>query len=104
MLRLKCTKFECGWESAPDPAGELTFLPQIPKLDLRSPTSKGREGKEMGRKGKGKMQVKGGRRRREGKGVEGGRERKGREKHGREGESKRIFIHYNFKSQLTNRN
>jgi len=31
ISRLKCTKFDFGWASAPDPAlGELTVLPQIP--------------------------------------------------------------------------
>jgi len=30
ILRLKCTKFDFGWGSAPDPAGELTALPQVP--------------------------------------------------------------------------
>jgi len=30
ILRLKCTKFDFGWVSAPDPAGELTALPQTP--------------------------------------------------------------------------
>ena len=29
ILRLKCTKFDFGWGSAPDLAGELTALPQI---------------------------------------------------------------------------
>ena len=29
ILRLKCTKFDFGWGSVPDPAGELTVLPQI---------------------------------------------------------------------------
>jgi len=43
ILTLKCTKFDFGWGSAPDPAGELTALPQ---LDLRCPTSKGREGRK----------------------------------------------------------
>jgi len=28
ILRLKCTIFDFGWGSAPDPAGELTALPQ----------------------------------------------------------------------------
>jgi len=40
ILRLKCTKFDFGWGSAPDPAG------------FKGPTSKGREGgegKETGR-------------------------------------------------------
>ena len=50
-LRLKSTKFDFGWGSAPDPAGELTALPQIPYLDLRGSTSKGRE--RRGRKGRG---------------------------------------------------
>jgi len=30
VLRLKCTKFNLGWGSAPDPAGELTALPHSP--------------------------------------------------------------------------
>jgi len=30
ILRLKCTKFDFGWGAAPDPAGELTALPQTP--------------------------------------------------------------------------
>ena len=31
ILRLKCTKFDFGWGSAPDPAmRELTALPQAP--------------------------------------------------------------------------
>ena len=30
ILRLKCTKFDFGWGSAPDPAGGLTALPQTP--------------------------------------------------------------------------
>ena len=29
ILRLKCTKIDFGWGSAPDPAGDLTALPQI---------------------------------------------------------------------------
>ena len=28
ILRLKCTEFDFRWRSAPDPAGELTALPQ----------------------------------------------------------------------------
>jgi len=48
ILRLKCTKFDFRWGSAPDPAGELTALPQTPQLYLRGHTSKGREGKEGG--------------------------------------------------------
>jgi len=30
ILRLKCTKFDFGWGSAPDPAGEITALPRPP--------------------------------------------------------------------------
>ena len=30
ILKLKCTKIDVGWGSAPDPAGELTALPQTP--------------------------------------------------------------------------
>ena len=44
---LKCTKFDFGWSSAPDPTGELRALPQTLWLDLRDPTSKGRGGKGM---------------------------------------------------------
>ena len=28
ILKLKCSKFDFGWGSAPEPAGELTALPQ----------------------------------------------------------------------------
>jgi len=28
ILKLKCTKFDFAWGSAPDPAGELTALPR----------------------------------------------------------------------------
>ena len=30
ILKLKCIKFDFGWGSAPEPAGELTALPQTP--------------------------------------------------------------------------
>ena len=30
ILKLKCSTFDFGWGSAPDPAGELTALPQTP--------------------------------------------------------------------------
>ena len=30
ILRIKCTKFDFGWGSAPDSAGELTALFQTP--------------------------------------------------------------------------
>jgi len=45
ILRLKCTKFDFGWGSAPDLAlGKFTGLHQIPLLDLKGPASNGREG------------------------------------------------------------
>jgi len=30
ILKVKCTKFDFGWGSAPDPTGELTALVQTP--------------------------------------------------------------------------
>jgi len=35
ILRLKCTKFDFGWGSAPDPAAGAYSAPQNPQLDLR---------------------------------------------------------------------
>ena len=55
-FKAKCTKFGFGWGSAPDPAGELTALPQTPLLDLRPGVLLLREGEggkgKRGRKGK----------------------------------------------------
>ena len=45
ILRVKCTKFNFGWGSAPDPAGGAYSAPQTAWLDLRGSTSMGREGK-----------------------------------------------------------
>jgi len=44
ILRLKCTKFNFGWGSAPDPAGGANSAPPDPLAGLRGPTSKGRGG------------------------------------------------------------
>jgi len=58
ILRLKCTKLDFGWASAPDPAGGAYSAPPDPLAGLKRPTSKGRlgrgrwEGKEMGRGGR----------------------------------------------------
>ena len=59
ILRLKCTKLDFGWGSAPDPAGEAYSAPPDPLARFWGPTSKGtgrtgegREG-EKGREGKG---------------------------------------------------
>jgi len=30
IVKLKCIKFDFGWGSTSDPAGELTALPQVP--------------------------------------------------------------------------
>ena len=65
ILRLKCTKFDFGWGSAPDPAGGANSAPPDPLAGLRGPTSKGRGGEGGGR---GKV----------GRGEEGRREGVGR--------------------------
>jgi len=49
ILKLKCTKFDFGWGSDPDPLGELTALPQTPVDEFKGPTSKGREEEREGR-------------------------------------------------------
>jgi len=50
-LRLKWTKFDIGWGSAPDPAGELT-APRRSLAAFKGPPSRGREaGEGKGRDG-----------------------------------------------------
>jgi len=49
ILRLKCIKFDLGWGSAPDPAGELTATTPDSIAAFKGPTFKGKE--EMGREG-----------------------------------------------------
>ena len=66
ILRLKCTKIDFGWGSAPDPAGGSYSALQTPYLDLRRPTSKGREGTGRGEGGEGRDKEKGKGRGREG--------------------------------------
>jgi len=52
ILRLKCTKFNFGSGSAPDPAGGAFSAPPGPLAEFKGPTSKGgREGKGRGREG-----------------------------------------------------
>jgi len=57
MLRLKRTKIDFGWGSAPDPLRELTALPRPPSWILRAlllRKGRGREGKDKeGSEGKG---------------------------------------------------
>ena len=51
ILRLKCTKFDFGWGSSPDPAGGAYSTPLDPISAFKGPTSRARrEGK--GRRGK----------------------------------------------------
>ena len=76
-LRLKCTKFDFGWGSAPDPAGGGYSAPPDPLAGFKGPTSKGRE-----EKGKGDGEGKG--RDRGGEGIGEGREGKEREGRGRD--------------------
>ena len=67
ILRLKCTKFNFGWGSAPDPAGGAYSAPPEPLAGFKGPTSKGREGKgnREGKEGIGKKE-RGGREKGEG--------------------------------------
>ena len=51
ILRLKCTKFDFGWGSAPDPAGGAHSAPPDPLAGFKGPTSKGRGRGEKGREG-----------------------------------------------------
>jgi len=46
---IKCTKFDFGWGSAPDPAGGAYSAPPDPLAGFEGPTSKGRKGKREGR-------------------------------------------------------
>jgi len=74
ILRLKCTKFDFGWRSVPDPAGRAYSAPPDLLAGFKGPTSKRREGRgkkgEQG--GEGRGQEKGeGRWKGEGKGAEG---------------------------------
>ena len=54
ILRLKCTEFDFGWGSAPDPAGELTVLLPDPIAGFGGPTSKGRERRGEGKEREGR--------------------------------------------------
>ena len=40
-FRLKCTKFDFGWGSAPDPARGAYSAPPDPLAGFKGPTSKG---------------------------------------------------------------
>jgi len=47
----KCTKFDFGWGSTPDPAGGAYRALLDSLAGFKGPTSKGKEGKGKGRKG-----------------------------------------------------
>jgi len=74
VLRLKCTKFDFGWGSAPNHAGGAYSAPPDPLAGFKGPISKGERGgngrgkgwEEAGKEGEGKG--KGGRREGRGKG------------------------------------
>jgi len=86
ILRLKCTKFDFGWGSAPDPAGGAYSTPQIPWLELMGLLLTGREGgrEEKGGDGRNRETTGGegakGKLKRRGKGKDGGRRRSPKEK------------------------
>ena len=56
ILMLKCTKFDFGWGSAPDPAGGAYSAPPDPLAKFKEPTSKGRGEKGKGKGGKGRRE------------------------------------------------
>ena len=72
ILRLKCTKFDFGWGSAPDHTGGAYSTPQTLYLVVRGPTSKGREGERRGKVREGKEGKEG-----KGRGTGEGEERGG---------------------------
>ena len=61
ILRLKCTKFDFGWGSTPDPTGGAYSAPPDPLAGFKGPAYKGRGGKGRGegREGSGKEKGKG---------------------------------------------
>jgi len=60
ILRLKCTKFDFGWGSAPGPAGEAYSAPPDLLAGFKGATSKGNEEKEGGEEEEGEGKVTGG--------------------------------------------
>jgi len=59
ILSRKCTKFDFGWGSAPDPAGGAYSAPSDPLAGIEGPTSKGRGEKEWKEAWEGKRERKG---------------------------------------------
>ena len=58
ILRVKCTKFDFSWGSAPDPAGGAYSAPPDHLAVFMGPTSKGKGGKEGGMGGEGERKGK----------------------------------------------
>ena len=54
ILKLKCTKFDFGWGSAPDPTGGAYSAPPGPLVGFKGPTSKGRGREDRGGEGRGR--------------------------------------------------
>jgi len=50
-FKAKCTKFDFGWGSAPDPAGGAYSAPPGPLAGFKGPTFKAREGRKDEREG-----------------------------------------------------
>ena len=46
ILKLKCTKFDFGWGSAPYPDGGAYSVPVDPLVAFKGPNSRGREAGE----------------------------------------------------------
>ena len=73
ILKLKCTRFDFGWGSAPDPAGGAYSAPPDLLAGFKGPTSKGRGGKGEGdgreEEGEGKRRGEGRREERRGRAV-----------------------------------
>jgi len=50
--KLKCTKFDFGWGSDPDPAGSVYNAPSDSIAGYKGTTSKGRDGRKEPKDGK----------------------------------------------------
>jgi len=54
ILKLKCSKFDFGWGSAPDPAGGAYSAHPDSLAGFKGPTYEGKEGRKDGREGQGR--------------------------------------------------
>ena len=57
ILRLKCTKFNFGWGSAPDPAGGADSAPPDPLAGLRGLLPREGEGRKKEEEGRGREET-----------------------------------------------